>query len=297
MDTKRMVLVFLMACAFTATATNDSGRAAFFDSMEITYRQQFKECTGNAGYLGKKGLLEWKDAMDSIKASPSYKEILREYRASVDSSKDPLPCRVIAWNRERKAAQHEKEKALATELLAREEKEAFFKEVNDLPKSAYDFPKIPFGLAKKSFCALFRQVYNLGPVDMEDYVYVNDFNFGKRKFLVAFHFDKGSGLFYKYEIEGPALAAEFLNRFVRPDAEDLASMLAQSFGESSRRHSIGFFDIKSGVLSPYKTWDVPGYDIIVGISMDDYKYYAKAVVARNKDFAKKQNAPANAAKR
>jgi hypothetical protein len=291
-----MVLVFMMAGALAAMATDDSGRAAFFDSVEITYRQQFKECTGNASYVGKKGLLEWKNAMDSIKASPSYREILREYRASVDTGKEPLPCRVIAWNKERKLAQHEKKKALAAEMLAREEKEAFFKEVNDLPKSAYDFPKIPFGLAKKTFCLLFRQVYNLDPVDMEGYVYVNDFTIGNKKFLVAFHFDKGRGLFYKYEIESPALGADDLNRVVRPDAEYLALMLAQLFGESSRRHSIGFFDIKSGVLSPYKTWDVPDHEIIVGISLDNYKYYAKAVVARKIDLAKRQIAPADAAR-
>jgi hypothetical protein len=67
---------------------------------------------------------------------------------------------------------------------------------------------------------------------------------------------------------------------VRPDAEFLSQEFTKKIGEPSRRYTFGIFDIKSGVLSPYKTWDIKGFSAYVGISVDNYKYYAKAVVAK-----------------
>jgi hypothetical protein len=262
-------------------ATDEIREAAFFDSVKAMHLRDYRECTGDMSDISVKRLLEWKKQMDMITRNPEYTALLREFRASADSTVDALPCKVTAWAIERKKKQLDKEKSMVADLLIQEEFDDAQKEINGLPKTSCDFPGFPFGLSKKSFLLMFKHLHATAPIDMDNHVYVNTITWGERPFLTGFFFDTPNGFFYKYEIESVGLPAEQLNRAVRSDAHYLAGEFEKIFGEPARRESIGYFDIKKGVLSPYKTWDIPGFFVCVGISMNDYKYYAKAVVAKN----------------
>jgi hypothetical protein len=268
----------LLFSACTALATDEVRQAGFFDSVEARYRQEYTACTGDMNFISQKALLEWKNDMNAIAKSKEYLAILREYR-SFDSSENVLPCKVLAWNEKRKKLQSLREDTLAAELLAREELENARNEAKSLAKSTYDIPGLPFGLSKKSFVLILKTTLHGMFIDQGHYIYVNDFVWGSRTYLTAFYFDKKTDLFYKYEIESPSVSADRLNSVVRPDADSLSQALAARFGDPSHRFSIGFFDIKSGVLCPYKTWDADGFDVYVGLSMNKYRYYAKAVVS------------------
>jgi hypothetical protein len=273
-----IIILFLF---IPVLATDEVHEAAFYDSVEIRYRQEYRECTGDMAMVSRAALIDWKKKSNKLAQSQAYLDLLREYRRLVDSTGIVLPCKVIAWNEERKKVQLEKERTLVHDVLAQEEFNNAQKEMAGLHKTPYDFVPFPFGVSKKTFLLLFSHSFKPEPVDMGAHLYVNSFIWDERPFLTAFYFDKKSDRFFKYEIESVSLPASQLNRAVRTDAEFLAQALARRFGDCSRRESIGFFDIKRGVLSPYKTWDVPGFFIMVGISMQDYKYYAKAVVMRN----------------
>jgi hypothetical protein len=274
----QLTITILVALSFPACATDEVRQSAFFDSIEARYRQEYTACTGDMSFISQKTLLDWKNEMNRIAKSKEYISLLREYR-QVDTGGSVLPCKVLAWNEKRREAQSRHEDTLSRELLAREEFENAENEAAGLVKSAFDVPGLPFGISKKSFLLIFKKKYAVPFNDQGNYIYVNDFAWGDRTFLTAFYFDKKSGVFCRYEIESPPVAADRVNSAVRPDAEYLSHELAVRFGEPTRRFSIGFFDIKSGVLSPYKMWGSERFDVYVGLSMSKYRYYAKAVVA------------------
>jgi len=280
----RLTITILVAFSCFANATNEVRQSAFFDSVEARYRQEYSVCTGDRGFISQKTLLDWKNEMNTVAKSKEFLALLKEYRR-VDTSEIVLPCKVLAWNEKRKQQQTVREDSLGRDLLAREEMENAEKEATGLVTSAFDVPGLPFGLSKKSFLLVFRKKYGIAFNDQGNYIFVNNMAWGDRTFLTAFYFDRKTGVFCKYEIEGPSVAADRLNSEVRSDAEYLSHELAIRFGEPSRRYSIGFFDIRSGVLSPYKTWDAERFDVYVGISMNKYRYYTKAVVSA-KDIRK-----------
>jgi hypothetical protein len=266
-------------CALCAHATDEVRERAFYDSVVAVYMHEYRECTGSMGSIDRAMLLEWKTKMDKLSQTQAYVELVREYRATVDSERKPLPCKVLAWNEERKKAQMQSESAMVQTLLAQDEANDARRDLDTLAKSPYDFGIFPFGVSKRLFLYTYKKTRNVEPAVMDSIAYVNDIQWGERPFLTAFHFDRNERLF-KYEIESPALASDKLNAVVRPDAEYLSQVFTKKFGEPARRYTFGYFDIKSGVLSPYKTWDIKGYSVYVGISMENYRYYAKAVVAR-----------------
>jgi hypothetical protein len=281
MKNTRIAFVFLLSSISTIPATDDMRRAVFFDSVQTLYLREYQACTGDQSFISAKELIQWKEDNNALAMSKEYLDLLKEY-CKVDSSTAVLPCKVLAWNQKRKALQVVHEDSLSRELLAREELEAAAKEAVSCVKTPFDVLGLPFGLSKKSFLLLYKNSARLQGVpffiDEGNYIYVKEMPWGGRTFLTAFYFDK-SGTYFKYEIESPPATADRVNSTVRPDAEYLAHELAVRFGEPSRRYSIGFFDIKSGVLCPYKTWDADGYDVYVGISMSRYRYYAKAVIS------------------
>jgi hypothetical protein len=289
----KLTITIIVSLVGAVLAVDDSKQATFFDSVEVRYRQEYQVCTGDMGPVTAKDLVQWKEDMNVLAMSKEYLDLLKEYR-KVDSSGNVLPCKVLAWNKKRKGQQSQHEDTLARELFAREELDNAQSEANSLAKSAYDSPGLPFGLSKKSFLLLAKTVCRLAVNDMGSYIYVNDMQWGGRTFLTAFYFDKNGSL-YRYEIEGTSVPADRLNSAVRPDADYIAQVLAGRFGASARRFSIGFFDIKNNVLCPYKTWDSPGFDVLVGLSMNKYRYYAKAVVTA-KDIRKPAAADSGAAK-
>lgn len=260
-------------------ATDAHRDETFYDSITAAYAREYRECTGSTSWLDRATLVEWKNKMDLLARTSTYIELAREYRKAVDSVHTPLPCKVMQWNEERKKVQMLKESVLTADLLAQQEADDAHREADSLAKSPLDFEGFPFGLTKRTFEYLYKQTFGAPPVDMGTHEYGPEIPWGTKTFLTAFYFDTNDR-FFKYEIESSGLPSNRLNSNVRPDAEFLSQVFAKRIGEPSRRYTFGIFDIKSGALSLYKTWDVKGFSAYVGISVDNYKYYAKAVVAR-----------------
>ncbi len=279
---KRLFTLFLFY-ATTIFATDDSPRTVFFDSIEVQYRKEIVECGDNIAYMSKTGITQWKEHMISVSQTPEYKALLQEYRKFVDSSNTPLPCKVLAWNEQRKQIQLQKEDSLTKELILREDYENALREKDSLPKSVFDPFGIPFEISKRSFLLLFKEKCKNAYVDMGYHLYVSDMNWCNHEYLTAFYFDHKTDKFIKYEIESDAVEADKLNRITRQDGENLTQCLIPNFGLPSKTFRIGFFDIKSNALSPLSMWDADGFNVYVGLSMSKYRYFAKAVVSRSED--------------
>lgn len=263
-----------------ALATDEVRDRTFYDSLMVSYGREYRDCTGSTGFVDPAFLIDWKKKMDALALTSAYIELAREYRKSVDSVHIPLPCKVLAWNEQRKKAQIQTEDLLTDELWAQQEAEDARREIDTMPKSAADCGIFPFGISRRTLVYMYKKAFGSQPVDMQTHLYVNDMQWGERRFLTAFYFDTNNR-FVKYEIESASQPSNRLNSEVRPDAEYLSLVFAKKLGEPSRRYTFGIFDIKSGVLSPYKTWDVnKGYSAYVGISVENYRYYAKAVIAK-----------------
>jgi len=278
MKTTGFFLFIILLSISRLLATDENANAVFFDSVATAYLHEYKSCTGYKGNVDKKDLLDWKTHMLTVAQSPEYAVLLAEYKKNVDSTNTPLPCIVLTWDTERKKVQTHSEDTLIRTTLTHEEESSADSETAYFTKSKYDIKGIPFGIAKKNVLFLFKREFGLSLIDMGNSAYTYSQKWGSRPFLTALYFDKKTGQFIRYEIESQAYGADDLNTSVRSDAEYLAAELSKTFGEISRKNTIGFFDIKSGMLSPYVLWNVENGSASVGIGMNKYRYYAKAIV-------------------
>jgi hypothetical protein len=276
----------LCVLVLSVAASDNTKSQVFFDSVETVFLRQYRECTNDIKPVAKSTLAEWKAQMATLFKSPDYQNILKEYRLAVDSIREVSPCKVLMWNAERKKYQTRKEDTLVHDLLDREELETALREAKDLPTTQYDVQGLPFGLSKKSFLIIYNNKYSADLFDMGNYAYCKTMTWGKKTFLTAFYFDKKFNKYFKYEIEGVALTADLVNSTIRPQADSLANDLSSLFGPPSRSFSIGFFDIKSGILTPYKTWDTDNGTVYLGLSMNKYLYYVKVLVSFPQTIAK-----------
>jgi len=274
----------LVALSWTVIlATDDAPHAAFFDSMENHYKQEIVECGDNVAYMSKASIVAWKEHMTEVAQTPEYLALLKEYRKIVGSSTTVLPCKVIAWNEQRRQLQAKKEEVLTKELLLHEDYENALRERDSLPKSVYDPLGIPFGISKRSFILLFKEKCPKPFVDMGYHIYITDMTWGDYNYLTAFYFDRKTDRLIRYEIESNAVVADNLNKTTRVDGENITRCLIRDFGPPSKTFRIGFFDIKSNTLTPLSMWDADGFSVYVGLSMSKYRYYAKAVICKTND--------------
>jgi hypothetical protein len=281
MNIGKIYLIIFSFFFYGICASNDSLLTFFYDSLKNVYLKEYQKCTGDSSNVSFKDLINWKKQINIFVQTHSYKEMLSLYISQKNYDEPILPCKVIKWAQERKKEQNKNEKLLIHQLIKEEELNYAKKEADSLSKSLFDFDSIPFGISKKSFLVLAENKYNLKPVDMDYYIYFNALPLGGRNFLIAFYFDKKNYKLYKYEIESVPLEPSQFNRAVRADADYIANEFEKRFGPPLRRESVGFFDIKSNILTPYKIWKADGFDaVIVGFSLHEHKYYSKALVVK-----------------
>jgi hypothetical protein len=65
---------------------------------------------------------------------------------------------------------------------------------------------------------------------------------------------------------------------VRPQAKQLVAAFEKRFGPAPHLFRIGDFDIRPGRLTPYARWNGERYEAYVGMTMEEYRYRAKALV-------------------
>jgi hypothetical protein len=184
MKRPRLAGIILVSIIGPVAAIDETRQATFFDSVEVRYRQEYKACTGDMNFIPAKALIEWKNEINAVAKSREYLALLKEYR-TVDSSENVLPCKVLAWNENRKRMQTAAEDTLARNMLDREEYENALKEAEGCAKSPYCVPGLPFGLSKKAFLLIFKNSFRVPFNDQGYYIYVNDMVLGDRSFVYA----------------------------------------------------------------------------------------------------------------
>jgi hypothetical protein len=274
----RAIIIFLSGAVSFCWAIDEEPSSMFFGDRETALRQEYLECTGDPLPVDLKFVIGWKQRMDAWRKTPEYAELLRDYQKTVGASASIRSCALIEWNERRKRVQDSMERILTARVLDSNEAQDVAEEIKALPASRFDFAGIPFGVSKGAFLHLFKMKYTVPIQEKDAFYFAENVPWNGAPFLTAFYFDDDNRLF-KYEAESDALPADSVNRAVRPAARRLATALEQSLGPPARQYRIGFYEIKSRELAVEEKWETAGYTAMVGLSVFNYQYYAKAVVA------------------
>ena len=274
-----MTAVGMLLSAGIVFAADDSGDAAFFDSVAARFREEYVQCTGNSGQADVRRIVLWKQKVDAWTKTAEYAELMRDYQKHVGG---PIhPCKLIEWSKQRKADQEAKESGFVKALLDSSEAADAACDLKACTTSHFDFAEIPFGVSKPTFAHYYKKKFNAKLRRKGGFLYTKELFLEGRPFLAAFFFN-AAGKLYKYEIESDPLPADSLNQSVRPAAEYLANFFEKRLGPPVHSSRIGFYDIKSKELALYKNWETPAHSLNIGLSVFDYHYYAKAIVMDKK---------------
>jgi|WetSurMetagenome_2_1015567.scaffolds.fasta_scaffold66610_3 hypothetical protein len=276
---KNALFLTVAGVLYHSHADDASRRTQFFDSVAARFQAEYSACTGDNRPMDVRRIIQWKQKMDAWMETEEYAGLLNDYKKSGGA---PLsPCKLIEWSRQRKAAQEAKEAVFVKEMLDSQETAEAMREIKAQKPSRFDFADLPFGISKLTFVYFFKKKFTLDLLERGRFLYVEEFPLSGRDYLAAFFFND-DGIFYKYEIESDPLPADSLNRVVRPSADHLALFFEKRLGPPAASARIGFYDIKSKELALLKKWDTPDNSLVIGLSVFDYHYYAKAVVADKK---------------
>ncbi len=266
-----IILLLLNAHTFAADYT---GQDSFFLQQQRELIEEYRVCTGDTVTSEIDSILRWKNVINLRTDMPEYQKILKEFIQHTGLVKDALPCQVLNWHLARLKFLRLQEDSIQNVLLKKADytvdsfRVAF--ELQQNPASKFDFMDIPFGLSKKVFMHIFREKISYPITDAKRYMLIEHFSISDKKFMIKFYFNRHNR-FYKYEIEGYGFSGNDLNDIVRPQAALLRELLDRKIGPPDRIYRVGYFDIKSGILTPYAKWEREDYSAVVGYSI--YKHY------------------------
>lgn len=216
---------------------------------------------------------------------PEYKKIRQEFITHTGILIDFLPCQVLDWYKDRLLYLKSCEDSIRYTLLIKSDKTVdsirIYHEMKNNPTSKFDFGKIPFGLSKKVFQIIFNQEFSFPLIDKKNYFLAEHFYLKERPFLIKFFFTNNDR-YYKYEIESYSFTGDSLDLAVRPHAIFLKETIEQKIGPPDRLYRIGYFDIKSGTISPYAIWEKETHSVTIGIALEKIRYYIKETVESKK---------------
>ena len=278
---KTMLFLTGTAFFFLCSATDETRETSFFDTLQTSYRKAYVECTGDSFMVDINYVLMWKNKLDEWTKSREYSDVLADYKKSVDSRGTISPCKLRAWKNLHKSEQDGREHGIVNTVLENNDSIEALEAITSHPASKFDFADIPFGVSKNTFIYLFKKKFPGEIIDKGDLLCVENLSWGARAFLTAFYFNK-KDFFCKYEIESEGLPADSLNKSVRPAAEYLGAMFERKLGSAQRENRVGFFDIKSNELSLLKKWESAVQTAYIGLSVNKFKYYAKAIISDTK---------------
>lgn len=266
-------------------ASENAEQDSFFLTREKELIEQYRLCTGDTATTAVDSLLRWKNSINLRTEMPEYKEILREFIQTTGIIKDILPCQVLNWHLARLHYLKSHEDSLQHLLLMKSDYTVdSFRVSNELkqnPASKFDFSNMPFGLSKKVFGHLLHQKFAYPVVDIKRYLLIEHFPLADNPFLVKFYFNRYTR-YYQYDIESYRFSGDSLNTVVRMQAALLKDYLAQRIGPPDRVYRIGYFDIKSGIITPYAKWERDDFTVIIGLSIQNNRYFTRATVTYKK---------------
>lgn len=276
------ILFFLAVNTFSLDYEDQD---TFFLDLEKKLLNEYRICTGNTIPVNIGSLLRWKKNINLRMEIPEYQKILKEFIAHTGIVKDILPCQVLKWHTDRTAYLHSQEQSLQNTLLKKTDATIdsirTHSELEKNPVSPFDFDSIPFGLTKRVFATVYNRKFSYPLFDNRMCLYVEHFFLRDSPFLINFFFTRYVK-YYKYEIEGYAFSGDSLNKVVRPQATLLKEILEQKIGPPDHIYRIGYFDIKSGPITPYAKWERDTHTVIVGIGIKNNRYFTKVTVTSKK---------------
>jgi hypothetical protein len=280
----RIVLALSLLCA-ASFAEIDSVRQLFFDSLELSLRNDYRLCTADSSVRPLDDLLRWKKTIDQFCSDTAYPGIVRAFsRETGITPSDARPCEIIQWYQRGQAQARE-----SVQLLAREREQAvrehrdsvaLVRELEKTPRNNYDLKGIPFGLSRESFITIAKR-NALPPLITDNPVYrCDNFPLGVHRFTAAFHFNTDNR-YWCYELESPTVAFDSLNTGARPMVEYLSAQMESKTGSAPDHiYRVGQFDIVPGRLSIVTSWNLPDAVMYIGLARTGNRFYAKAIVQK-----------------
>lgn len=257
----------------------------FFVSLEKELISEYRTCTGDTNAIKLDSLLKWKNIIDLRMEMPEYEKIRKEFISHTGLVKDILPCQVLEWFRERLTYLENHEDSIRNHLLVKADEAVdsirIYNELQNNPVSKFDFGEIPFGLSRKVFQIIFNHKFSFPLIEKKDYLLAEHFYLNEDPFIIKFYF-KNNDKFYKYEIESFSFTGDHLDKVVRPQAVFLKETMEKKIGPPDRLYRIGYFDIKSGTISPYARWQRETHTVDIGIGLEKIRYFTKKTVENNK---------------
>lgn len=270
MTNKLLPILLFLITAHTASAGKPDSVSG--DKFEGVLRADYFTCTGDTAQRPVSELVAWKHRIDSLIGLPGFNRTAKEYQRKTGRSpvKDG-PCAVALWKRRTDSLR-------AVDSAAAKEKADLLTEVNSLPKLPCALAGIPFGITRQSFVMLAGKAH-LGMLsDQGETMLCQKVPVGERFLPGQFHFDK-DGKLDKYELEGPSFPVDSLYAAVWPLAEQLALFFRNALGTPPLRvNRVDRQDIVEGKLSICNVWSDPKWSVSIGLSVQKFRYYAKAVV-------------------
>jgi hypothetical protein len=263
------LFLFLIGVHAAFAGKNDS---VFFAKLEGVLRSDYFTCTNDTTQLSIEELIIWKHWTDSLIGLPDFNKTAKEYmRRTRRSPIKDGSCAVALWKRK-------VDSLAAIDRAAAKEKADLQAEIDAQPKFPCALAGIPFGISRQSFVTLAGKAH-FGMMSFEGEVMLcQKVPLGKRSLPGQFHFDT-NGKFDRYELQGPSFPVDSLYTSVWPLAEYLTSFFRHSIGAPPLRvNRVDRQDIVEGNLSLCKVWSEPRWSVAIGLSVQKYRYYAKAVV-------------------
>ncbi len=277
-----LVLSLLYAASF---AEIDSVRQQFFDSLELSLRNDYRLCTADSSVRPLDDLLRWKKTIDQFCTDTAYPGIVRTFsRETGINPSDARPCEIIQWYQRSQVQARESAQLLAREreLAVREHRDslALVRELEQTTRNSYDLKGIPFGLSRTSFITIAKR-NALPPLITDNPVYrCDNFPLGVHRFTAAFHFTTDNR-YWCYELESPTVAFDSLNTGARPMVEYLSAQMESKTGNAPDHiYRVGQFDIVPGRLSIVTSWNLPDAVMYIGLARTGNRFYAKAIVQK-----------------
>lgn len=276
-----IILLLLIISITNAFSKEYENQDTFFVDLEKKLISEYRACTGDSNAIKLDSLLKWKNSINLRAEMPEYETIRKEFIAHTGLVKDIPPCQVLEWFKERLTYLENHEDSIRIHLLAKADDTVdsirIHNELLNNPLSKFDFGEIPFGLSKKVFQIIFNAKFSFPLIDRRNYLLAEHFYLNEKAFIVTFHFT-GNNKYYKYEIESFAFTGDKLDNVVRPQATYLRESMEKKIGPPDRLNRIGYFDIKSGTISPYAKWERETHTVTIGIGLEKIRYFTRETV-------------------
>lgn len=278
------LLLFFISIANTFSKDYEN-QDTFFLGLEKELISEYRTCTGDSNVIRLDSLLRWKNIINLRTEMPVYEKIRKEFIAHTGLVKDILPCQILEWYKDRLSYLESCEDSTRNILLIKSDETVdsirIYNELKNNPYSKFDFGEVPFGLSKKVFQIIFNHKFSFPLIDKKKHLLAEHFYLKERPFIIKFFFTE-SNKYYKYEIESFSFTGNHLDKVVRPQAVFLKEAMEQKVGPPDRLYRIGYFDIKSGTISPYAKWEKETHTVNIGIGLEKISYFTKETVENNK---------------